>query len=325
MSETTAPSVTATVAPPVAKTRPFYWSVRRELWEHGSVYMAPLVAAALSLVGYVVGTYWLAGLVRAATAARRHVRTMDTSNVEAFAAATKAAVRSSAGVVMPYMFVAGVVFAVAIAVTLFYASGALYGERRDRTILFWKSLPVSDTTTLLAKTFIPLLVIPAVIFVVVFATHLVMLAVASVVLLANGVSPADLTGFLPIPFLWASLGRGVFIMAAWHAPIICWLILVSGWAKRVAFLWAVGPWLAICIVEKIALNSMHFPLFLLGRLVGGYQAAFTVDGRGGADVERLADLGLTQVLNNPGLWGGLVFAAACVAAAVRLRRYRDPI
>lgn len=312
----------ATPAPAAHKTRPFYWSVRRELWEHPSVYLAPLVAACLALLGYVVGTHWLVRLVRAATKARDHVRTMDTGNIEAFAAATKAAVRTGAGVVTPYMFVPGMVFAVVVVVTLFYASGALYGERRDRTILFWKSLPVSDTTTVLAKAFIPLLVMPAVMFAVVFVTHLVMLALASLVLLAGGVSPADLMGFLPFPLLWAAFGRGVLIMALWNAPIICWLMLVSGWAKRVAFLWAIGPFAAVCIVEKLAFNTQHIALFLLQRLTGGYMLAFLHDGH---EIERLADLNPLPVLANLDLWGGLVFAALCLAAAVRLRRYRDPI
>ena len=318
MTDTAAPRATASAT----KVRPFYWSVRRELWEHSAVYAAPLIVAGLSLFGFLISTYWLVHAVRAATAARRLVRTMDTGSVDAFAAATVAAVRTSAAVGMPYMFGAGLVFAVATVVTLFYATGALYGERRDRTILFWKSLPVSDLTTVLAKSFVMLVVIPAVIFAAVFASQLFMLALSSLILLANGVSPSDLMSFLPFPYLWAAFGRGVFIMALWNAPILCWLMLVSGWAKRVAFLWAVAPWVAICIVEKLAFNTQRAFEFLLGRVAGGYHAAFTLDGR---QISSMADLSPLPLLTNLGLWGGLAFAAACIAAAVRLRRYRDPI
>ena len=321
MTDTAAPRATASAT----KVRPFYWSVRRELWEHSAVYAAPLIVAGLLLFGFLISTYWLVHAVRAATAARRLVRTMDTGSVDAFAAATVAAVRTSAAVGMPYMFVAGLVFAVATVVTLFYATGALYGERRDRTILFWKSLPVSDLTTVLAKVAVALAVMPAVVFAIVFPTQLVMLIWSCLILIANGVSPADLLGFLNFPYLWLALGRGVFIMALWYAPIACWLILVSGWAKRVAFLWAIGPWVAICLVEKLAFNSLNVFGFVMGRLAGGYMAAFTTDGRGGKEISRLADLNPLPVLSNLELWAGLAVAAACVAAAVRLRRYRDPI
>ena len=307
------------------RVRPFYWSVRRELWEHPAIYIAPLIVAGLSLFGFLIGSFWLAGSVRAAVAAGKLVRTMDPGNVEAFAKASRAAARTAGLMDTPYEFVAGMVFATVIVVTVFYASGALYGERRDRTILFWKSLPVSDLTTVLAKVAVPLVVMPAAIFAIVFPTQLVMLIWSGLILIANGVSPADLLGFLNFPYLWLALGRGVFIMALWYAPIACWLILVSGWAKRVAFLWAIGPWVAICLVEKLAFNSLNVFGFVMGRLAGGYMAAFTTDGRGGKGISRLADLNPLPVLSNLELWAGLAVAAACVAAAVRSRRYRDPI
>ena len=312
-------------ARPSPRIRPFYWSVRRELWEHPAIYIAPLIVAGLSLFGFLIGSFWLAGSVRAAVAADKLVRTMDPGNVEAFAKASRAAVRAAGLMDTPYEFVAGMVFATVIVVTVFYASGALYGERRDRTILFWKSLPVSDLTTVLAKVAVPLVVMPAAIFAIVFPTQLVMLIWSGLILIANGVSPADLLGFLNFPYLWLALGRGVFIMALWYAPIACWLILVSGWAKRVAFLWAIGPWVAICLVEKLAFNSLNAFGFVMGRLAGGYMAAFTTDGRGGKEISRLADLNPLPVLSNVELWVGLAVAAACIAAAVRLRRYRDPI
>src|ERR1700733_15667053 len=41
------------MAPATASaTRPFYWSVRRELWEHRSIYIAPMAVAAVALFGF---------------------------------------------------------------------------------------------------------------------------------------------------------------------------------------------------------------------------------------------------------------------------------
>jgi hypothetical protein len=82
---------------------------------------------------------------------------------------------------------------------------------------------------------------------------------------------------------------------------------------------------AICLVEKLAFNSLHAFEFVMTRLAGGYIEAFNVGGHPGAPISRLADLDPLPVLADLHLWGGLAVAAACVAAAVRLRRYRDPI
>src|SRR6266702_6165710 len=114
-----------------AKTRPFYWSVRRELWEKRSIYIAPLIVAMVVLFGFLVST---AGLPER----RRAVLLLDPGK-------TRAAIEA------PYNMAAIMLILTAFIIGVFYCLDALYGERRDRSILFWKSLPVSDLTTLLSK------------------------------------------------------------------------------------------------------------------------------------------------------------------------------
>jgi ABC-2 type transport system permease protein len=108
----------------------------------------------------------------------------------------------------------------------------------------------------------------------------------------------------------------------WHAPIYSWLLLVSGWARRATFLWAVLPVLAICVVEKIAFNTWHLAALLGRRLAGG---AEVVAFPGRFPIDPGMQLTPGKFLSSPGLWIGLVFALALLAAAVRLRRYREPI
>jgi ABC-2 type transport system permease protein len=107
----------------------------------------------------------------------------------------------------------------------------------------------------------------------------------------------------------------------WYAPIFGWLLLVSAWARRTAFLWAALPPLAIGVVEKIAFNTSHFAA-MLGNLIGG-------GGKAGAastgDSMSMGALVTGHPLSAPSFWVGLAFAAACLAAAVRLRRNREPI
>ena len=317
--------MSASEATPAARTRPFYWSVRRELWEHRALYLAPLIAAGLVLFGFLVSGLHMVRNVSAADAATRAVHAMDTGNVEAFAKAAKLAVKTQAAVEMPFLVAAGFTFATVIVVVVFYGLGALYGERRDRTILFWKSLPVSDLTTVMAKATLPLVVAPVVIFTVTFATQLAMLAWSSLILLANGVSPSTLTAQLHFPLMWFALARALIVMSLWWSPVVAWLMLVSGWARRTPILWAVGPWAALCLVEYLAFQTQHVLGLIAGRLAGGYIAAFTVDGDGEAPISTLAGLNPLPLLRHPELWIGLAVAAVCFALAVRLRRYRDPI
>src|SRR5262249_1917646 len=155
----------------------------------------------------------------------------------------------------------------------FYCLDALYGERRDRSILFWKSLPVSDLTAVLSKAIIPLAILPAVIFVVAFITQFSMLLLRTVVLL-----PIRLPGTS-----WANFNLlresvvllyGLIVIALWHAPIYGWALLVSGIARRATFLWAVLPPLAMGIFEKITFNTSYFASMLKNRLLDAGDTAF---------------------------------------------------
>ncbi len=221
----------------------------------------------------------------------------------------------------PYTFAAFFLMGISFIVAMFYCLDALYGERRDRSILFWKSLPVSDLTTVLAKASIPLLILPLLTFAITIVTQWIMLLLSSAVMLARGQSVATLWSHLPLFQMSLML---LFHLVAIHglqfAPIYCWMLLVSGWARRAPLLWAVLPPLAIGVAEKIAFNTSHFAA-LLGYLFGGGPEIAT----GKMAMAPLTPLAVGQFLINPGLWIGLVVAAAFLAAAVRLRRYREPI
>lgn len=288
----------ATRAP--TPTRPFYWSVRRELWENRSLYLAPLAVAALVLVGFMISTI---GMPR---------RRLDTLTLPLD--------RQIAVISQPYDFAEMALIGAMTIIAVSYCVSALHAERRDRSILFWKSLPVSDLTTVLSKMVIPMAVLPAITAAVILVTQLVILAFSTVILSLSGVSPAVPAQLFAAPL---SMIYGLVTAALWYAPIYAWLLLVSGWARRSPFLWAVLPPAALCLVEKLAFNTYHLASFLGHRLVGGGSEAFMGKSHGmNADVTQLNPGGF---LASPGLWLGLLFAAACVAGAVWLRRRREPI
>ena len=287
----------------ISEARRFYWSVRRELWENRSIYIAPLAAAALILVGFVLSLIHLPEKMRAAAA-------LDPMQQRALIA-------------QPYTVAALLIMFSTVIVGVFYCLDSLHGERRDRSILFWKSLPVSDLTTVLAKASIPFVVLPLLSFAITVATQFIMLLLSSAVLAGSGQSVATL--WTQVSFVQISLMLLYHLLTShglWYAPIYGWLLLVSAWSRRAPFLWAVLPLLAIGFVEKMAFNTSYFAAMLQSRLMGGPDGAFTA---GSMSMPALAQLTPGQFLISPGLWVGLALAAVFLAAAVRLRRYREPL
>ena len=224
----------------------------------------------------------------------------------------------------PNTFAELLIMGTAFIVGVFYSLDALHGERRDRSILFWKSLPVSDLTTVLSKASIPLVVLPLLSFALTVATQWIMLLLSTAVMLGSGLSVAPLWTHMPLFRMWLLLLYHLLaVHVFWYAPIYGWLLLVSGWARRAAFLWATLPWLAICAVEKIAFNTSHFCAWLGYRFSGGEAGgSFQADS---ISMDPLMHLTPGKFLTTPGLWIGLAFFAACIAAAVRLRRSQGPI
>lgn len=288
----------ADASPAEPVSRPLYWSVRRELWENRSLYVAPLLVAAVVLFGFMISTIGLPHR-------RRAVMLLDEAHQ-----------RSAIG--MPYDLAATMILITSFIVAAFYCFDALYGERRDRSLLFWKSLPVSDRTTVLSKASIPMVIMPAIAFATTIVTQMLMLWWSTTILLLSGLSPAAVFPrfrFVPSPYI---LIYGLVTIVLWHAPIYSWFLLISAWAKRAVFLIAVLPFLVIAAVEKMTFNTSYFGLFLKYRLIGGATEAFVF----GTNPPHLTP---ANYLSTPGLWLGLLFAAACLAAAVRLRRNRESI
>ena len=275
-------------------TRPFYWSVRRELWEYRSIYIAPLAGAAVALFGFLIAILVLS----AANATQRRQALED-----------------------PYSQAAALIMMAAFIVSIFYSLEALHGERRDGSILFWKSLPVSDLTTVLSKASIPLVVLPLLSFVIVVATVVIMLLLSSLVLLGSGVPVATPGTPMLVQMGLMLLYHLITVHVLWYAPFYGWLLLVSAWARRAAFLWAALPPVAIGGIEKIAFHTTYFFDMLRYRFAGSGPEV------GGSDnfLNPMTHFTPGRFLASPGLWIGLLITAACLAAAVRLRRRQDPI
>ena len=334
------------------------WLIRREFWEHRAIWIAPVVVLALLLVGAVTGNVMVgdvhvdsdivldhnAGspdatqapvpdedgklqkidhLVEAGGASdARSIDARVLSPGEAVAALPEA--KRHALLTVVYAAVAAVMFFVLGIIGFFYSLDALYADRRDRSVLFWKSLPLSDTETVLSKFIVAAIAIPVVAAVAAFAGQLITAAGGSLKLAMTGGNGLLMWAPQVIGSSWLAAVAMAVICALWFAPVTAYLLLASSWAPRSPFLWAVLPPIALSMVEKITFGSSHVAMFLKHRMLAPFQALFQQQNLG--DMKTMSmDLagGVIHLLFSPGMLLGLVAAAALLAATVWVRRYRD--
>jgi ABC-2 type transport system permease protein len=315
-AETSESFVAPTTAP--RPVRPFYWSLKRELWENRSLWIAPLAAAGVLLLAVIIA------LIANASHVSEGLQTLAVLPPE-----------------KQQMVVNGSYFGIGIVVTIvmniavfFYLLDALQGERKDRSVLFWKSLPVSDTTTVLGKVFTAVVVSPLFVLATVAAAMIVLILLATVVLLIGGVNPVAIWAN---PQLFQMLIASVYALLAielWYAPVTAWLLFVSSWAKRAAFLWAVLTPVAVMLFERVAFGTQYVQQLLGYRLFGGLKTAFVDHSPAPEFVEGvtvqmphsvLDALNPLGFVSNLWMWVGLIVAAGFVAAAIWMRRYREPL
>jgi ABC-2 type transport system permease protein len=301
------PATPVSTRPPVLRTL-----IRREFWEHRALWMAPLATAALLLVAAIFGQH----------------------NYDSAFTALPEQRLALFGVVMAYASVAQ--FVVLGLIVWMYASDCLYTERKDRSILFWKSMPVSDTLTVLSKVLVVTVIVPLGVYLVSALTTLLMSAIYLVRAWqdhAGGGAFWDASAWLRIQ--WVTL-LTVVAGVLWYAPVTAFLMLVSAWARRSVQLWVFLTPAILVILERMVLGSHHVWNVLKYRLGNVFMDLSWTDAahssiRGLSDnVDKPMTLNLMvasvdpmPVLTNVDLWLGLVVAALLIVATVRIRQYRD--
>lgn len=294
------------VRPAAARTKTLEWSVRRELWQNHSILIGPLAAGFVLIASFMVGTIATPGRLSdllALAAERRHE-----------------------AVARPYGFAAAMIALGALLVGVFYCLEALQGERRDRSILFLKSLPVSDATTVFSKMCIPLVVLPLLVFAVTLAVQGVMLLTSTLALMAIGGNPATLWSELPLLEMPFVLLYGIAVMTVLHAPLYAWLLMVSAWAPRRAALWAFLPPLGIVAAERMAFGHSRLMDLLRYLVMGAFTRSFALDPTGAAPrsvIDHIGQLDPAELFGQPRAWIGLGLTTVFLAIAIRLRRDRE--
>jgi ABC-2 type transport system permease protein len=287
--------------------------IRRELWEHRSLWITPLIVAVLMTL----------------TAFPIHLGNLDpeANSARFFTPENRLGwftLMIWAQTVPQYLVMS--------IVATFYLMDCLYAERKDRSILFWKSLPVSDATTVLSKLLVGVVVLPLGVYLLAMVSGALFQAIWSA-RVAAGSLPDVAVGWNTLAWLKVQglMLFAVIVCILWFAPLAAILLLVSAWVRKNVFLWTSLPPVIAIIVERIAFGTHHISRLLEYRTWGIWHALGVnptpPEGVAHGRVVSLADLfdnvEMGKAFLNIDLWLGLAVAAALVFAAIRIRRYRD--
>ena len=232
-------------------------SVKKELWEFNKllfwvpiIIMIMMVAAPL-LQLMIIEDYQWNGIIDGLTRLQNQEVTQELARVS-FAAIS--------GLFMPFMMVA-------LLIQVYYFLVCLFDERRDMSIYFWRSMPVSDATAISTKLLTGALVIPGIFMLAATVTLVLALFLALIGCIALSVGYdisiwhvwGSLELFTNISLVWLSLIPFVL----WLFPLFAWLMLMSMFANKAPFLWALLPIIILVLVEAFVvhyfdLNSSFF-------------------------------------------------------------------
>ena len=226
--------------------------IRREFWEHRNTFFPYVTVGLLVLVMLSVFAVGSANVSidDPGELTKLDVRFMQ-YGVDLFRDMSLEDRRSVMG--MAYGFIAIVFSFFLLFVVFFYLLDCLYRDKKDRSILFWKSLPVSDLQTVGVKLFTGIVCVPVVHFLFIAVTQLIFLLAASVAALGYDV-PVWSTLWQPSTVVfdqWADIGFYYVLLLLWQLPSYCWIVFVSSFARSVPFIWVVGVPLAIVIIESM--------------------------------------------------------------------------
>jgi ABC-2 type transport system permease protein len=285
-------------------TRAFPILIRRELWEHRVLWMGPLVFAGLFLLVCIT----LGGALISSIQVKdpHSLGLTGGSGSQAFIAT------QVASTALLYFLMSIVVFA--------YLADCLYAERKDRSILFWKSLPVSDAQTVLSKLVVALILVPIIVYVVTVVANVLVFLVLSVWVRGNSLfGPYMQWDTLTWLKLQGTMLASLPVLILWYAPIAAYQLLISAWAKSNAMLWTVLPPIALSIGERMTFGTWHIGQFILGWFL------FDPPGSGAKSDSAWSGMGFAsfRLLTSPALWIGVAVAAALIFATIRIRRQRD--
>jgi len=287
------------------------WLIRREFWENRSIWMIPAAFGGLLLLAALFTQVSIPRLT-------------STKESEEAAAA--------------FLVLVGAMFYLVMALySAWYLLDCLYTDRKDRSILFWKSLPVSDANTVLCKLLIGMIIVPLVYFVAADATALIaafILSIRARASIGSSLWNAELWGQIQV--LWMYV---IVTTAVWYLPVAGWLMLLSAWAKRAVILWAILPPLLLNIFERLFFGT-HMVSQIIGRRLTALpwvsfkglgpnymwtHESGVVDNAGSPVPSVWHLINPSGFFTSAEVWIGAAIGIALIVAAIQLRMRRSEI
>ena len=312
--------------------------IRREFWEHRSLWIAPLIWVGIIVVMVLWGVFVSLSHEEAS-------RVLDAQTVEEIRDMSEAdREKMRHAIALPeagkqtafafsYLAIAWFISGFVSIVVFFYLIDCLYQERRDRSILFWKSMPVSDTQVVLSKLAVALGVVPIGVLLLAAVTQLFLFIVLW--LRFHGTVIGEIMPDWSFVSWFRAQLIALGVMAGgvmWYAPIAGYLLLVSVWARRNVFLWAVLPPVSLIALEGFFFQGTHVVEFI-GRRFSGYITEMNLDSnsfKDQVDHEQMPSiddvfsaLDLSGMFTSAEAWAGIAATAAMIFVTIRIRRFRD--
>lgn len=315
-------------------SRTFWTLIQRELWEHRGAFMyTPAIIGCVLLVFVLMGagsTFFWQLKIDGVEAMTKGALLMAETQIPA--------AQLEAGVAGFLWGTALLWQSVLFIVLFFFCIGSLYDDRRDRSVLFWKSMPVSDVQTVASKVVMAAVVAPMLMMAAMIVGQILLLIATGLVVLAHGGSAWKLIWSHAHPFtMWGQFIVVQGVQALFLLPLFGWLMLASSFARGKPFLWATLPPVVFAILESFIGFTTHFSIskviweFILRRLASGFApVSFSADFgeqsmQAGFAGTRFA-ANFSDVLGrlfSADLWMGVAIGLVFLAGAVYLRRYRD--
>jgi ABC-2 type transport system permease protein len=335
-------------AAPVHPTHKFKLLLQREFWEHkGGFLWSPLISGGISLL--LTGMMIVFALVAAHRAAANgdldiHGININGLNISQLTSKMNAGdmAEFARGIDLTLFLSSSWPFIVLAFVVFFYCLGALYDERKDRSVLFWKSLPVSDAQTVLSKVASAIVVAPLLAVIASLVTMFAFMVMLSIVVLFHGGNPWTLLWGPASPMtIAASSLAWIPVYALWSLPTVGWLLLCSAWSRSKPFLWALmvplftGIFVSwFDLMELFNLDSAWFWRNVVGRLLMGTIPGMDLVYRHGLSenvdsqdvqgvLESLSPASQLASLGSLQIWIGAVVGALMIYGAIQLRRRRE--
>jgi len=295
--------------------------VKREIWEHRSLYVTPAV------VGLVLVLLALTALVFASDYQELvDIFIVGAQNIVGDAERRAAMFALLVGNTIPFLFAGAIL-------TIFYALDSLYAERKNKSILFWRSLPITDAETVISKLLAAAVAIPLIAFPVIIVTHLLILFIAGVFISIEGGSSMFLVWkSAPIFDFWTGILIITILLPIWFSPFIGWFLFVSAWTKRSPLLMASLPLIMVPTLEywvfrtHLVADAMQTRFEQLPIFKGFDPEVFFNERELVASADAISLLGIIDVgkfLASPQMWAGVVVCGLFITAAIYVRRYRD--